>query len=109
MGIPGPTGPTGPAGTIGILGDRTQMAFPGQHAPDCIIGDVKLTAGSTASGVPAEGQLLSIASNTALFSLIGTNFGGNGSTNFALPDLTDAAPDGMTYYICTQGIYPSRL
>lgn len=34
-----------------------------------------------------EGQLLSIAQNTALFSLLGTTFGGNGQTTFALPDL----------------------
>ena len=33
------------------------------------------------------GQLLAISSNTALFSLLGTTFGGDGRTNFALPDL----------------------
>ena len=35
----------------------------------------------------ANGSLLSIAQNTALFSVIGTMYGGNGTTNFALPDL----------------------
>ncbi len=35
----------------------------------------------------AAGQLLSIAQNTALFSILGTNYGGNGQTTFALPDL----------------------
>lgn len=34
-----------------------------------------------------DGQLLSIASNTALFSLLGTTFGGDGRTTFELPDL----------------------
>lgn len=34
-----------------------------------------------------EGQLLSISQNTALFSLLGTTYGGNGQTTFALPDL----------------------
>ena len=34
-----------------------------------------------------DGQLLAIASNTALFSLLGTTFGGDGRTTFALPDL----------------------
>jgi len=34
-----------------------------------------------------SGQILPIAQNTALFSLIGTTFGGNGQTTFALPDL----------------------
>ncbi len=36
---------------------------------------------------PCNGQLLDISSNTALFSLLGTTYGGNGQTNFALPDL----------------------
>ena len=35
----------------------------------------------------ANGQILSIAQNTALFSLYGTTYGGNGQTTFALPDL----------------------
>jgi microcystin-dependent protein len=34
-----------------------------------------------------QGQLMSISQNTALFSLLGTIYGGNGTTNFALPDL----------------------
>ena len=34
-----------------------------------------------------SGQILSIAQNTALFSLLGTTYGGNGQTTFALPDL----------------------
>ena len=39
-----------------------------------------------------DGQLLPISQNTALFSLLGTAYGGNGKSNFALPDLRDAAP-----------------
>lgn len=42
-----------------------------------------------------QGQLLSISTNTALFSLLGTTFGGNGVTNFGLPDLRGRAPVGM--------------
>ena len=38
------------------------------------------------------GQLLPIAQNTALFSILGTNFGGNGTTNFALPNLQANVP-----------------
>lgn len=41
-----------------------------------------------------DGQLLGIASNTALFSLIGTTFGGNGTTTFALPDFRGRVPVG---------------
>jgi microcystin-dependent protein len=40
------------------------------------------------------GQILSIAQNTALFSLLGTTYGGNGQTTFALPDLRGRAPIG---------------
>ncbi len=39
-----------------------------------------------------QGQLLPIAQNTALFSLLGTTYGGNGQTTFALPDLRGRAP-----------------
>jgi microcystin-dependent protein len=37
--------------------------------------------------LPAEGQVLPISSNSAMFSLLGTNYGGDGRANFALPDL----------------------
>jgi microcystin-dependent protein len=49
-----------------------------------------------------NGQLLPISQNTALFSLLGTTFGGNGTSNFALPNLQGSAPmefgqgDGLT-------------
>lgn len=39
-----------------------------------------------------QGQLLSIAQNTALFSILGTTYGGNGQTTFALPNLSGSAP-----------------
>lgn len=39
-----------------------------------------------------DGQILPISQNTALFSLLGTNFGGNGTSNFALPDLRGNVP-----------------
>jgi len=42
----------------------------------------------------ADGQLLPIASNTALFSLLGTTYGGDGRTTFGLPDLRGRAPIG---------------
>jgi microcystin-dependent protein len=42
-----------------------------------------------------SGQVLAIAQNAALFSLIGTFYGGNGTTNFALPDLRGCAPIGQ--------------
>lgn len=42
-----------------------------------------------------DGRLLSISSNTALFSLLGTTYGGNGQTTFALPDLRGRVPVGF--------------
>jgi microcystin-dependent protein len=52
-----------------------------------------------------NGQLLSIQQNTALFSILGTTYGGNGTSNFALPDLRGRAPihfgqgPGLTNYV----------
>lgn len=56
---------------------------------DGFIGEVKLFAGNFAprGWALCEGQLLAINSNTALFSIIGTMYGGDGRTTFALPDL----------------------
>jgi microcystin-dependent protein len=39
-----------------------------------------------------DGQILSISQNTALFSILGTTYGGNGQTTFALPDLRGRVP-----------------
>jgi microcystin-dependent protein len=39
-----------------------------------------------------DGQILPLSQNTALFSLLGTTYGGNGKNNFALPDLQGRAP-----------------
>jgi len=42
-----------------------------------------------------QGQLMPISQNTALFSLLGTQFGGDGRSNFALPDLRGRVPNGQ--------------
>ncbi|MCZ8513242.1 tail fiber protein [Paenibacillus filicis] len=42
-----------------------------------------------------DGRLLPISQNTALFSLLGTTYGGDGKSNFALPNLMDRAPLGQ--------------
>lgn len=56
-----------------------------------------------------KGQVLSIQQNTALFSLLGTNFGGNGTSTFAIPDLRGMSPTNQVkYYICMEGTYPYR-
>ena len=56
-----------------------------------------------------EGQVLNVNTNQALFSLIGSTYGGDGKTTFALPNLKGSEPlPNMKYYICTSGIYPQR-
>lgn len=56
-----------------------------------------------------NGQTLQVQQNTALFSLIGNKFGGNGTSTFCVPNLQGAeAVPGTAYYICVSGIYPTR-
>lgn len=71
------------AGDAALTGAAAQQG-------DCLIGETRYFAGNFAprGWAFAEGQLLPIASNTALFSIIGTTFGGDGRTTFALPDLS---------------------
>lgn len=70
------------------------------------IGSVTLFAGNFApkNWTFCMGQLLPISQNTALFSIIGTTYGGNGTTTFGLPDLRGRAvvgagqAPGLSYY-----------
>ncbi len=104
--------------------------YPGA-AP--LIGSLALFGGSFVPDgwMAADGSLLSIRTYTALFETIGTAFGGNGATDFALPNLNGAAPVGsgqgpglppvslgqklggtvaglgLSYLISTQGLYPT--
>jgi microcystin-dependent protein len=61
------------------------------------IGSIFLFAGNFAPKNFAfcDGSILSIANNTALFSLLGTTYGGNGTTTFALPDLRGRVAVGV--------------
>ncbi len=58
------------------------------------IGEIRLFAGNFApSGwATCDGQLMAIAENDALFNLIGTTFGGDGQTTFAMPDMRGRIP-----------------
>jgi len=79
-----------------------------------IIGSISIFAGNFAPRGYAfcEGQLLPISTNATLFSLLGTTYGGNGRTNFALPNLKKAEEvlGGARYIINvdSHGFYPSR-
>jgi len=62
--------------------------------PTPYLGEIKLLACNFApqGWALCNGQLLPINQNQALFALLGTTYGGNGSTNFALPDLRGRVP-----------------
>ena len=72
-------------------GSRAQAATTGA---DPFLGEIMLWAGNFApvGWAFCHGQILSIAQNTALFSLLGTTYGGNGVVTFALPDLRGRVP-----------------
>jgi microcystin-dependent protein len=61
------------------------------------IGEIRIFAGgfAPANWAQCQGQVVPIAQNTALFSLLGTTFGGNGVTTFGLPNLNGRAPVGL--------------
>jgi microcystin-dependent protein len=61
---------------------------------DAFLGEIRIFSGNFAPNGWAfcNGQLVPIAQNTALFSILGTQYGGNGQTTFALPYLNGAAP-----------------
>jgi len=81
----------------------------------CYIGEIRLFAGNFAprGWASCDGTSLDINTYTALFSILGTQYGGDGQRNFQLPNLAPLAEaDGGTtpirYIICLEGIYPSR-
>jgi microcystin-dependent protein len=75
---------------------------------DAYLGEVKLLAFDWApkGWAHCNGQILPIAQNQALFSLLGTVYGGNGITTFALPDMRGRAPVHMGH---GQGRIPRQI
>jgi len=74
------------------------------------VGQVLLVA-FTETNLPenfllCDGSLVDIKDYPDLFNTIGTKFGGNGTTNFALPDLQSETPDEMLYAIVCVGTVP---
>src|SRR5476649_2884623 len=61
---------------------------------DAFVAEIRIFAGNFAPTGWAfcNGQLLPISQNTALFSLLGTTYGGNGTSNFQLPNLEGQVP-----------------
>jgi microcystin-dependent protein len=74
------------------------------------IGQIVLFGGNFAprGWAPCHGQLLPINQNQALYSILGTTYGGDGKSTFALPDLRGQA-HGPLYIIAIEGMYPSGI
>src|SRR2546429_7958393 len=64
---------------------------------DPFVAEIRMFAGNFApkGWAMCDGQLLPISQNTALFSLLGTNYGGDGKSTFALPNLEGSTPLGQ--------------
>lgn len=63
---------------------------------DCYLGEIRPFAGTyiPENWLPCDGRLLPITDNQALYALLGTRFGGDGTTTFGLPDLRGRLPIG---------------
>ncbi len=83
-------------GAVALAATASIFMSSTASAQECFIGEVKMFAGNFAPRGYAftHGQLLPIAQNSALFSILGTTYGGDGRTTFALPDLRGRAPIG---------------
>jgi len=77
------------------------------------LGQIMIFAGTfcPTDWLATNGQLLSISANAALFSLLGTTYGGDGRTTFALPHMQPIYTETratFTTCIATAGVFPSR-
>jgi microcystin-dependent protein len=81
--------------TSGIaMASALTLSTPAQAQSEPLLGQLALVGYNFCprGWADASGQILSIAQNTALFSLYGTQYGGDGQTTFALPDLRGRSP-----------------
>jgi microcystin-dependent protein len=84
--------------TITILSLFLCLSFVGMsHAQEAFLADIKLTGANfdQRGWMSCDGRLLPISQYSALFSLLGTQYGGDGRTTFALPDLRGRVPVGI--------------
>ena len=75
----------------------TEGIYPSRSTAEPFLGGIELNGFNFAPRgfMLCQGQLLSIAQNTALFSLLGTMYGGDGRVTFGLPDLRGRTPIGF--------------
>jgi microcystin-dependent protein len=94
--------------SIGTFNSKPAVAA---NSAEPYIGQILLFAFNYApiGWVECKGQIVNKAQNTALFSLLGSKFGGDGVSTFGLPNLENASPiPGAKYYIAMNGYYPSK-
>ena len=78
---------------------------------ESFIGQIQLFAFNFApeTWMPCDGRTLQISQYQVVFALLGTTYGGDGQTNFMLPNLVGKEPiAGSAYCICVEGIFPPR-
>lgn len=79
-----------------------------------LMGEIRYIAGlptGCRDALPADGRLLNINSAQATFAILGTRFGGNGTTTFALPTLPGLSPSNgpsIAPLLCVLGIFPQE-
>lgn len=80
------------------VGGLMSMASASANAQNPYVSEVRLFATNfcPVGWMPADGRILPIQQYVPLFSLLGTFYGGDGKTNFALPNLQGRAPTGAT-------------
>jgi hypothetical protein len=96
------------AGRFGATPQGYAHEGTGTPPDECMLGEVRLFAGTRAPNgwAWADGELVPIQGNMNLFSVIGTQYGGDGQSTFALPDMRGIEPDGARYMVCHTGVFP---
>ena len=89
------------------------QSAPANAGPQPFVGEIMIAPYDFCPRgyLPADGRLLQISQNTALFSLILTNYGGDGSSTFALPAMAPirtVTGAFLHHCIAIEGIFPSR-
>lgn len=79
---------------VALAGSAAMTDQASAQAQDMYLGQMMLVPYNFCprGWTEANGQIMAISTNTALFSLLGTTYGGNGQTTFALPDLRGRVP-----------------
>lgn len=103
------------AALFGALAVTAAMVHspPALAGTDAYLGEIFVVGSNFCprSSMEAKGQILKISENSALFSLLGTTYGGDGRTTFALPNMLNEGQDkfaNIRFCIVVQGIFPSR-